>query len=307
MEQQLLLLMPPKPVAKKTSVARRVHRGLLFTVHTALAAVILGLAIRGLDYYLTPVSERAHHAQYWLLKPGGQYGLVFGYVGTGMMTLLLLYSVRKRIPGLRRLGALSKWLDWHIVMGIYGPLFVVLHSSLKAGGIVSIAFWSMLTVATSGIFGRYLYLQIPRSQNGHALTLKQLQAKEASFNSDLFEQTEISKEHVATLDVLAASSAGQSGPLLFLPLTLPFSHLRLRRSIRREVSSWSIGPAHHEQVLALALAKSGLHSRLVVLARVQKLFHYWHVFHKPFAVIMYILVVLHIAVAWTMGYGGPFG
>ena len=92
-----------------------------------------------------------------------------------MMTVMHLYSVRKRVKLLRRLGALRKWLDLHILMGILGPLFVVLHSSFKVGGLVSISFWSMVAVALSGVFGRYLYLQIPRTRAGEELTLAEVE------------------------------------------------------------------------------------------------------------------------------------
>lgn len=41
-------------------------------------------------------------------------------------------------------------------------------------------------------------------------------------------------------------------------------------------------------------------------ARVRQLFHYWHVFHKPFAFVMYVLMIVHVAVAWMTGYAwGP--
>jgi hypothetical protein len=32
------------------------------------------------------------------------------------------------------------------------------------------------------------------------------------------------------------------------------------------------------------------------------LFHYWHVFHKPFAFIMYIIMLIHIGIALWLGY-----
>ena len=41
---------------------------------------------------------------------------------------------------------------WDIV-GICGPLFIILHSSFKVGGLVALSFWSMIAVAVSGIAG----------------------------------------------------------------------------------------------------------------------------------------------------------
>ena len=50
-------------------------------------------------------------------------------------------------------------------------------------------------------------------------------------------------------------------------------------------------------------AKVRIHRRLALWQRVRELFHYWHVFHKPFAVIMYLFMAVHIGVAWMTGYG----
>jgi hypothetical protein len=38
------------------------------------------------------------------------------------------------------------------------------------------------------------------------------------------------------------------------------------------------------------------------LERVRSIFHWWHVVHKPFAIVMYVFVVLHVGVAAATGY-----
>ena len=45
-----------------------------------------------------------------------------------------------------------------------------------------------------------------------------------------------------------------------------------------------------------------LQQRILVLNRVQRLFHYWHVFHKPFAILMYVIMFVHVGVAVWLGY-----
>ena len=46
-----------------------------------------------------------------------------------------------------------------------------------------------------------------------------------------------------------------------------------------------------------------LRRRIALLSQVQALFHYWHVIHKPFAIIMYVIMGIHIGVALWTGYG----
>src|SRR5512138_1932852 len=105
-------------------------------VYLTTLAVVVVLFVRGADFYLTPLEERARHAGYWEWKAGGTIGHTLGVVGSAMMVLMLGYTLRKRVAALRRLGPLSRWLDVHIYLGVFGPLLVVLHSTFKVHGLV---------------------------------------------------------------------------------------------------------------------------------------------------------------------------
>ncbi|REJ73109.1 MAG: hypothetical protein DWQ36_25375 [Acidobacteria bacterium] len=275
-----------------------------------LAATWAALALHGAGYYLTDWGERARHPGYWDLKPGGRLGLLYGYIGAAMMTVLLVYSLRKRVKALRRLGTLSKWLDWHILLGVFGPLFVVLHSSLKVGGLVSIAFWSMLTVALSGVFGRFLYLQIPRSRSGQALSLDEIEQRRGELEAELREnagEPAEAERWLAGLDDLVERSVRREVSLPRLAVSLPVQVVRSRLAARRLTRSWDVAPVLRRRVARLAVAQVALRRRMLLLERLQRLFFCWHVFHKPFAVILYCLMVVHVAVAWATGYRGPLG
>ncbi len=47
--------------------------------------------------------------------------------------------------------------------------------------------------------------------------------------------------------------------------------------------------------------------RLRLFHLIRDLFHYWHVFHKPFAFIMILVMIVHVAVALALGYVWKFG
>ena len=55
-----------------------------------------------------------------------------------------------------------------------GPILVLFHTAFKFGGIVSISFWSMVAVFLSGIIGRFIYIQIPRTIEGRELSLSEI-------------------------------------------------------------------------------------------------------------------------------------
>jgi hypothetical protein len=271
-------------------------------IYLASAAAILVVFALGLDFYRTPLLERAHHPGYWQWKAGGVIGNKLGIAGSSMMVLMLLYSVRKRVRVLRRLGPLSRWLDVHIYLGVFGPLLVVLHSSFKVQGLVALSFWSMILVASSGVLGRYLYLQIPRTRAGEELALADLEKQDRELSERLRARFSLSEAQLGELDALVAppSRTGLAGGLVLM-LT---DDLRLRAGLRTFAHGCRSVPRpvfrEFERVVRLkALARR----RILLWDRAHELFHYWHVLHKPFAIVMYLFMIVHVVVALVTGYG----
>jgi hypothetical protein len=266
-------------------------------------AAVLAVLAAGADFYGTPVLERAHHEGYWQWKAGGSVGHKLGIAGASMMVLMLLYSVRKRVGALRRLGPLSRWLDVHIYLGVFGPLLVVLHSTFKVQGLVALSFWSMVVVALSGVLGRYLYLQIPRTRAGEELALAELEAQDRELSAQLRARFRLDEAQLARLDALVA--VPQRTGLLGGFVRLVTDDLRLRSGLRRFAQSCRSVPRpvvrEFERVVR---QKAQVRRRILLWDRVHELFHYWHVLHKPFALVMYLFMIVHVAVAVATGYAG---
>jgi hypothetical protein len=283
----------------------RVVLGLLYAI--ALAAIFLSLR-EGWPYYSTPLIERPRHEDFWALKPGGTRGHALGVIGSSLMVVMLVYSVRKRARFLRNVGKLRTWLDFHIFCGVIGPLLVILHSSFKVQGLVALSFWSMIAVALSGVLGRYLYLQIPRTRAGDELTLAEVEEQRKELARHLREDLQVPEEALRELDAIAQAGASPKAPLLLLLLRLPGSSLALRwrlwvfrRKLRRDLRN--APRSLLREATRAARQKAMLERRLVLWSRLQQLFHYWHVFHKPFAIVMYLFMIVHVAVALVTGYG----
>lgn len=129
----------------------------------------------GLEYYLTPLLERPFSPLHELYAPTGLIGHGFGIVGSLLVIIgVLLYSSRKRVRLLARAGRLSDWLNFHIFLCLLGPYLVVLHTTFKFGGFVAISFWSMVLVVSSGVFGRYVYVWIPKTMSGGFLGVEEM-------------------------------------------------------------------------------------------------------------------------------------
>lgn len=265
-------------------ILRRLILGLLYAVSLSAIGVWL---VQGWSYYQLAEHLRPRHEDYARLTAGGTLGHWFGIVGSILIGLLLLYIVRKRWRALDRAGSLRLWLDVHIWMGITGPLLIILHSAFKVGGLVSISFWSMSAVALSGVLGRYLYLQIPRDESGEELDSKGMDQARVR----LLEEAGLAWSELPTA-IQGHLGAMGGGPFHWLKedITWPLRRSRWRKLLL----------AHGQEPSRVLRALRGLElleRRRGTLALASRLLHYWHVFHRPFALIMVLFLLVHIVVA----------
>jgi hypothetical protein len=283
------------------------RRALLSISYLAALVGLFYLTARGWEYYRLPLVARLRHPLHWELKPGGSLGLLFGIAGASLMTLMLAYTLRKRVPILGSFGALGDWLDFHILCGVVGPLLIVLHSAFKVGGLIAIAFWSMVAVAGSGVFGRFLYAQIPRTARGDELSLDEARRLEQELTATLQRDFALSAAEIAALTGGDSERAERQRSLLGALFALLAAPFLFRRRFARFRRLHRAIPRHAAARLA-RLARQGelLHRRLALWRHLHELFHYWHVFHKPFAVLMYLFAAIHIGVAWATGYARGF-
>jgi len=273
----------------------------LVVSYTLTGLALVFLAVRGLSYYTTPMGQRPFHPDYGLLRPAGNLGLWYGVLGSFMMVSLLAYSLRKRTRIFGRIFRLKAWLDVHILFGIMGPLFILLHTSFKLGGLVAVSFWSMVAVALSGVLGRYLYVQIPRNIKGGEITLQELEQQDRELDRALEayppETWQKITQFTEKLIYKGDSKLGFLFWLLFADIRRVWAFSRISRQIK--------GRYGHSRALIdaieLAKRKAVLHRRILLLDRINSLFHRWHVIHRPFAIVMYLIMFIHIGVALMFG------
>jgi hypothetical protein len=305
--------------APGTFAARKKGTGHRVRVTVAAIAAFLtvaSIAIYGANYYLLPLSERPYSDKYSLLKPGGTIGLKLGIFGTVLFLIIFLYALRKLIPWLNRLGTARQWMDFHVIAGVTAPIIIAFHASFKFQGLAGVAFWIMLAVALSGVIGRYLYAQIPRSLSAAELDLSELHTGEKTLSDALLSQSVYSADRVnRALHVPSAEHIRRIGALhaivemIALDLGLPFRIAALRRAscsfgakVRTIGGLLSSGNSEVEQVVRLVKQKASLSKRVVFLGQTQRVFHLWHVVHRPFSYAFVVLAVVHIAVVMGLGF-----
>lgn len=81
-----------------------------------------------------------------------------------------------------------------------------------------------------------------------------------------------------------------------------FHYFRIRKLKKQFARELSLTEPYLYRAVQLAWRKIKLQRRMLLLNKIQQLFHYWHVFHKPFAIIMYLIMFVHVGVAVWLGY-----
>lgn len=235
---------------------------------------LTALVYYGYHFYRLPLEERFYDVHYENLKPSGFIGHGLGILGTFLILLgISTYWIRKRSRAIAHWGTLSNWLNFHIFLCTLGTILVLFHTSFKFGGLVSIGFWSMIVVFLSGVVGRYIYLQIPKSYEGNELSLQEITNMNLRMQNQLFEACGMEYKPETTLLGIIKTFKGKEVSLAKkLKIALLFNRQKI------------------------------LSRKMKNLEKMKQIFRYWHIIHLPFALIMLIIMVIHVGVVVYFGY-----
>jgi len=301
----------PATIDKERGHRLRVKLGYAFVV-----AVTVAIAVYGFSYYTLSQADRPFSPKHAILRPSGSIGLKLGFLGLAMFLTIFLYPLRKHWAWLGRQGSARHWLDYHVILGIWAPFVIAFHSSFKFHGFAGIAFWIMLAVSLSGVIGRYLYAQIPRSLNAAEISRKELQERQERLSLQLHQQNLLPEADLRALLKLPSEQTVAKLPMVValvwmmsLDVTRAFRIAKLRRHALTFGEAFSslggfLPTKNRELENAISMAQEDASSakRILFLDRAQQVFNLWHVVHKPFSYSFAILALIHIGVVFAMGY-----
>ena len=287
-------------------MSKTLHRIFIIILILIGTATFFYYGIYGYSYYTTSDEERFFHQLHKLLKPSGLIGHGLGIIGSLMMILgVSSYMIRKRVRKFFRLGFLKYWLEIHIFLCSVGPILVLYHTTFKFGGIVAVSFWSMIAVVVSGVIGRFIYIQIPRSIQGQEYSLDELKSLDQDYTNRLkaefgLDDNLITKlEHFNKIQIHKKTNFLSIGGLIIKD---HYINKKLIKEFKKELVSRKIGSSKVKEIIKLCNSKLVLSRRINLLHSIHKIFKYWHIIHLPFAIIMLIIMLIHVTVAVTFGY-----
>lgn len=274
---------------------------------------LLGGGRRTLLYYTVALAVIAYG---WLrrgdvyLSPEDGIGYALGIVGGVMMVFLLLYPVRKHVSWMRRIGKVQQWFRAHMVIGIVAPILVLYHSNFQLGSLNgTIALFSMLLVASSGLLGRYFYTRIHYGLYGRKADLNNLDSDAIvirTYMHRVFAASPDLQERLINLEKITLrqpnSLIGGVAHTLHISIRSRWCGLLAKMQLRRAQDIIIRRDRLDAEEIRKFRITSGYYLRLYMetIRRVagftffERLFSLWHVLHLPLFVMMLIAGVIHV-------------
>jgi hypothetical protein len=239
------------------------------------------------------------HGHYY--KPGDHIGYNLGLAGGLMMLTLLLYSARKHLPFLQRLGKLKYWFRIHMILGVLGPTLVLFHTTFKTGSInAAIAFYSMLLVAGSGLIGRFVYTKIHKGLYGSRLSLSEARDALAGSTGQMKSKLHFFPKVEKWIDAFEREALEEKrgffqGVWYFLSFDIRRILLvqRCKRQIHRVLKHKRMYEVEKEavQLIAKYLLKV---QTVAQFKKFEQIFSAWHILHIPLMFMMVGTAIFHV-------------
>lgn len=283
----------------------RTHNIIIYAITAVLTVFLISYYFEASTYLWSSAEERLDlNEDQDVFGPSGFKGHGLGFLAALFMLFLWLYIIRKRWNRLRGMGKLSQWLKYHMWFGIAAPLLATFHAAFRFEGLIGVMYWAMIAVMLSGIVGRYLYGHIPRRRDGHALTQAQMDTEKASRLRSLQMEFGISAEDISALST--PDMPGQKQGILSALIDLLLFDIRKRSRINKMLAPLKAKYGMVQQDLEFLRStieqQVVIAQRIKVLDSVSKVFHWWHVIHKPFAYAIFLVLLGHIILTMSFGF-----
>lgn len=241
---------------------------------------------------------------------GSDLGYWLGVAGGSAMLLLFTYPLRKRWRAVRGLGSTRFWFSFHMTLGIFGPLLIIVHSTLRFGSInATVAFVSMALVASSGVMGRFLYAQIHHGLYGRRASLAELRER-AGFDSEKlrsklafvpdverqlneFARRAEETRHTGLLHPLRFVALGMHAVIARRRCTKATVEALERVAVRKHWRPEDLARRVEKRRKLIARHLAAV-QRVAQFAAFERLFSIWHVLHVPLVYMMVLSAIAHV-------------
>jgi len=245
-----------------------------------------------------------------LFKPGDDTGYWLGVAGAVMMLLLFTYPLRKHFRFARGLGTIKGVFMVHMVLGVGGPLLILLHSNFQTQSVnAAVAVYSMIIVALSGVVGKFLYSRVNRGLHGAKSDLATLKRKAGMEMDDARSRLAFAPEIDERLKAFHQREVDEPDTpissfrrVFILPMGQYLAYRKSAAELEKMLPRMAKNQGWTDEDLRRRRRKSKQLVRKYLEAVVRqsqftayaRLFSYWHVAHIPFVYLLVVCTLVHI-------------
>lgn len=228
-----------------------------------------------------------------------------------MMGFLFLYPMRKHFKFARNWGKLKGWFIFHMLLGVGGPLLILLHSNFRIGSLnAGVALYSMLVVMLSGVIGRFLFVRVNLGLAAQSHALERLGSMVGISQMETYQHLESFPQVIELLDEFEKHSLVPQDNrlvthiyrLISLPKmrsqTLAKSKTILSQELECRARDYAWTLRETKRLLNKATSRVDAHLSVIMkvgfLLTYRRLLSTWHVAHIPFVYLLILSAVVHI-------------
>jgi hypothetical protein len=272
----------PAPPPSLVTISPHVRKALMCVCTLGVACLVVGIARSG-------VYTAQSLLGYWM-----------GVVGGSFMLVLLLYPLSKRARAMREFMPVRYWFALHMFMGIFGPVLVIMHSTLRLNSFnAAVAFWSMVIVASSGLVGRFVYGRLHAGLYGRQRSFAEVAKAAENTLNNAAAQLAQAPEVMAELRQFAAHAnavarAGLRRPFAFFLLNRHARQCAARCALLLAVTSRSVVGVHAAAIDRAVVAYLQTARDAAQFRAFERVFALWHVLHIPLVWLLVVSAVFHV-------------
>ena len=245
-----------------------------------------------------------------LVDPNVGLGYWLGIIGGTMLLLLLFYPAGKKSTFLRKVGLVKHWFRIHMILGLVGPLLILYHCNFSVDAPNStVALYSMIAVAVSGIIGRYFYTRIHRGLYGKRANIDDLREEISDAVSNSRGLAAILPGFINEIHAVSTNLIGDEftrsisiGHSLSWTVRYYLVRLRLYFLINQELKEKALinsvvrtnARGIRKTANSYAARQTGLMRQVAQLAFYERLFSLWHLFHMPLFLLLVVSALVHV-------------
>ena len=245
-----------------------------------------------------------------LFTAGDDIGYWLGVAGGVMMLLLFSYPMRKHLRFTHRWGKVKWWFLVHMLLGVGGPLLILLHSNFQVGSLnAAAALYSMIIVALSGVVGRFIYSHVNRGLHGELTSFGELTVRAGLHQREARSHLRFAPGVEERLHAFGQRElTAQPGffaclrRAFWLPVKQWLTYYRCMARVRTQLkklaleTGWDHKSLAKRERLARKLVRRYLNAavRVAHYTAYERLFSLWHVAHLPFVYLLLFSGIAHV-------------